>query len=182
MNCFIYGNIAPPPTRYENYAERKMLSYSTYAKGWYFGQGSPLSAKVLNQSMYLLYTAQAYSFFVDCALGVDGEIELVVYHDNDRLQFIITENNEIEFEHERKSDLLRPFLPEDETEEVCYEVGITFDDAITKINNLGRAIWTTHASALSNQTGYTGRIIDSAAVHSEIQKIGQGYLAFRSAA
>jgi hypothetical protein len=107
----------------------------------------------MKQAIELLHTAQTYSFFVDSTIGAEGEIQLIVYHDNDRLQFSITENNGIEFEHERKSDLSRPFLPEDETEEVCYEVGITFDDAKTKINNLGREIWSTHTSTLSNECG-----------------------------
>ncbi|MCG6552955.1 MAG: hypothetical protein L7F77_11545 [Candidatus Magnetominusculus sp. LBB02] len=180
MNNLAFRTIASTPMRCDNGAKRKILRYAAYGKGWYFGEGSPPSAKILGQALALLEAAHAYSFFVDSALGVDGEIELVVYHDNDRLQFIITENNEIEFGHERKSDLSRPFLPEDETEEVCYEERITFNDAMTKINNLGREICTTTStSALSNQSGYTGGILGSAAVHSEIRQMGQGSLAFR---
>ncbi|MBF0458672.1 MAG: hypothetical protein HQK99_12355 [Nitrospirae bacterium] len=184
MSCLFYGNMAPP-VKYEDCVEKEILRYSTYSKGWYFGEGSPPSATVVEQAIELLHTAQTYSFFVDSALGVDGEIEIVVYHDNDRLQFIITEKNGIDFELERKSDLSKPFLPEDETEVICYEEGVTFDYAITKINNLGRGIWTTYTSALLNPTGFTTRVLlteGSAAVHSGIRQTGQVYPAYPLAA
>ncbi|WP_420265311.1 hypothetical protein [Candidatus Magnetominusculus dajiuhuensis] len=184
MNYSAYGTIDSTSVRHANRAERKILRYAVYGDEWYCEQGRLPSAKVVKQAIELLHTAQAYSFFVDSTVGADGEIELVVYHDNDRLQFIITENNGIEFGHERKSDLLKPFLPEDETEEICYEEGVTFDDAITKINHFGRGIWiTTNTSALSNETGYTSTSLrlkkeDSAVVHSGIRQTGQGSLAY----
>ncbi|MBF0553331.1 MAG: hypothetical protein HQK96_02100 [Nitrospirae bacterium] len=181
MNNLAYRTIVSTPIRSGNRAEAKILRYSTYSDEWYCEQGRLPSAKVVKQAVELLHTAQTYSFFVDSTLGADGEIELVVYHDNDGLQFIITEDNGIEFRHERKSDLSKPFLPEDEIEQICYEEGIKFDDAIAKINHFGRGIWNINTSALSSESGYTGLLVKegSAAVHSGILQTGQGSLSFR---
>ncbi|KWT82928.1 hypothetical protein [Candidatus Magnetominusculus xianensis] len=180
MSCFIYGNIAPPPVMHVNLAEEKILRYSQYPKGWCYGQGVPPSYKVVKQAIELLHTAQTYFFFTASTIGADGEIQLIVYHDNDRLQFSITENKGIEFEHERKVELSRPFLPEYETEEICYEESITFDDAITKINHFGREIWSTHTSTLSNKSGLYRVLMEEGSVvtHSRILQTGQVYPAY----
>ncbi|MBF0320634.1 MAG: hypothetical protein HQL01_12615 [Nitrospirae bacterium] len=180
MDYLVYGSIAPSPVRYENRAEGKILLYSTYPEGWFYGQGSPPSDTVVKQAIGLLHTAQVYSLFVDSALGVEGEIQLVVYHDNDRYQFTIAGNNGIEFLHERKNKLSDAFLPDGAIEEICCEDGITFDGAMTKINHLGRAAWN-NTFGLSNQKNrYYVPLMKkgSAASHSGIRQMGRGYPAY----
>jgi hypothetical protein len=154
MNYLVFESIAATPKKYENRAEEKILRYSKHIAGWFYGQGIPPSDTVVKHAIELLHTAQAYSFFVDSTLGVEGEIQLVVYHERDRLQFTITGNNGIEFLHERKRGLPYTLLPDEADEEICYEESIMFDDAITKINHFGRVIWS-NISGLSNQNIYT---------------------------
>jgi hypothetical protein len=143
-----------PIQQYENRAEEKIRSYSGYTEGWCYGQGSPPLDSVVKQAIELLHTAQTYSFFVDSMLGVEGEIQLVVYHDKDRLEFTITENSGIEFLHERINRQPGTHLPNESLEEISYENSVMLDDAIKKINHFGRVIWS-NTSYLSRGNIYT---------------------------
>lgn len=102
--------------------QKKIWSFKSLTKGWHYGEGVPFTKDLLERAIALNQDALNFGFFeTDAFPGISGEIMLVIYHENQDLEFTIETNGQITFVHEIDG------------EEILYEESLSFEDAKTKM-------------------------------------------------
>lgn len=103
----------------------KIESFAHLAEGWSYGEGRPLSEKVLDRATQLAKSASTLGFHeTDAFPGVDGEVMVTVYRDNEYWEFTLHPTDTITFAYEKDERTL------------VYEEGLPFEFAISLLTNL----------------------------------------------
>jgi|WetSurMetagenome_2_1015567.scaffolds.fasta_scaffold118454_2 hypothetical protein len=149
-----------------NISEQKILSFINLPQGWHFGEGVPSSHEAAKYALSILYLAQTCSFQTDAIPGLNGEIQVICYNEDDRLEFTIEPDNTITFIHERDG------------QEISYYEGMNLRDTLIKLNEYrGRVCDLSESSIHPNISGTRE---DLAVWHSQVPPTGAAFQLFPS--
>jgi hypothetical protein len=148
--------------------EKKVLSFLKLAPGWHFGEGVPPSRERVNKALSLVQHADWWGLETDAFPGIDGEVRVTIYCEEDYLEFTIEKDESIIFYQESGSTVLTP----DET--------VTFEDALKKIRLLGSEIWR-NTSESSTQSTSTSKKSDGKVLHLRAPQAAEFPLFLKSA-
>ena len=110
--------------------EKKIRRFGKLESGWHYGEGVPFQQSVLDGAISLNREAIRLAFYeTDVFPGTDGEIMLVVYYGDRNLGFIFERDGSVTFCHEKGN------------EEICYQEGLSSQDARTKIAEFREKTW-----------------------------------------
>jgi len=114
----------------ENTTKDKILTFSSFEKGWHFGEGVPPTKDILQQAVGMSDRIAISGFRSNAFPGIDGEIMVTAYHGKNYLEFTF------------ETDGTVTFVREKEEIEVAYEEKLTFDQAKSRLNAFGaEKIW-----------------------------------------
>jgi hypothetical protein len=103
----------------------KIQRFADFEVGWSFGEGVAFAQNTLNKAIQLAKTAYTLGFQeTDAFPGLNGEVMITVYQDNEYWEFTLQPAETITFVYER----------DDET--VTYEEGLPFEFAVSLLTNL----------------------------------------------
>ena len=108
----------------------KIKSFAKLPVGWHYGQGVPPSditiarATILVIDAFLIGTIETNAFS-----GVDGEIQVTMYHDTSYLEFTIAPDGMVTTVHEEGGI------------EKDYEENVPFDQSLAKLKDYSNRIW-----------------------------------------
>lgn len=108
---------------------KKIHDFRTLVKGWSYGEGELFNNSVLNNAISLLQEASKLGFHTtDAFPGLNGEVMCTIYHENHYLEFVIELDGNITFVHEKSDD------------EICYQEGLSLQEAKKKVEELKKLI------------------------------------------
>ena len=154
MEYYLYEQSMHELFEPENITEQKILSFINLPQGWHVGEGVPSSYQTAKNALSLVYLAQTCSFQTDAVPGVNGEIQVIIYHANHRLEFTIEEDNTVTFIHEHDG------------QEIAYHEEINLYDALNRLNEFRGSVCDLSESLPHPCTWGTNE--DLAAWHSQI--------------
>ena len=138
-----------PPNIQDYSTEKKIRDFKKLEKGWNYGEGEPFNVSILDNAISLIHEAFNLAFYTtDAFPGLNGEVMCTIYHGEHYLEFILEPDGSVTFSHEKGE------------EEICYQEGLSLQDAKEKIEEFGKEIWNTYASSIRN-TIMTSENIDS---------------------
>lgn len=81
---------------------RKIRAFGELAEGWHFGEGSPISEVAIDTALKLIGFADEMGLYkFDAFPGLEGEVILTFYGDNEELDFTVHDASNIEICAER---------------------------------------------------------------------------------
>jgi hypothetical protein len=109
----------------DHVVEVKIRSFSDLADGWHFGEGGPISEKVISVALALSKYARELNFSeIDAFPGVNGEILLTLYYGDYVLELTV------------ESDLSINVVMEVGDEEVFDKEGLSILEAKEQVHKL----------------------------------------------
>lgn len=115
---------------------KKIHDFKKLGKGWSYGEGEPFKDSILNNAISLIREAFNLAFYTtDTFPGLNGEVMCTIYYSNHYLEFILEPDGDVTFTRE-KGD-----------EEICYQEGLSLQDAKEKIRELRKETWNTYESS-----------------------------------
>lgn len=103
----------------------KIRDFRKLGKGWSYGEGELFNDSIINDAISLIQESLNLSFDTTGAFpGLDGEVICTIYHNNHYLEFIIEIDGDITFSYEIND------------KEICYQEGLSSQDAKEKIREL----------------------------------------------
>lgn len=122
--------LLPQDTAAPHVTERKILGFRELGDGWHYGEGVLPKNSVLDDAISLNQEAVRLAFFeTDVFPGINGEVMLTVYYCNHYLEFTIEPDGSVTFYREK------------DNEEVCYQEGLSFQEAKAKIGEFRKETW-----------------------------------------
>ena len=104
---------------------KKILSFAQFQEGWSFGEGVAFAKSTVDKAVQLAKTAHTLGFHeTDAFPGLNGEIMITVYQNNEYWEFTLEPTETITFVYEKA----------DET--VTHEEGLPFEFAVSMLTNL----------------------------------------------
>ena len=114
----------------ENTTKDKIRGFSSFKKGWHFGEGVPPSKELLKIAVNMADRVALSGFRSDAFPGIDGEIMVTAYHGGDYLEFTFETDGTVTFVREKGET------------EIAYEEKLTFKQAKKRLNDFGiEKIW-----------------------------------------
>lgn len=102
--------------------ERKIQGFKKLENGWHYGEGVALEQSILDNAIALHQEAIRLAFFeTDAFPGFNGEVMFTIYFENHYLEFTLEPNGVVTFYREK------------DDEEICYQEGLSFEEAKAKI-------------------------------------------------
>ena len=121
------------------YGSSKILGFENLEDGWHFGEGYAINKDIIKKALKLDKEAFECRFFeTDAFPGLDGEIAFTIYYQDDYFEFIIENNEMVNYFHEYKDV------------EVDCESNISFHEALDKIVMLKEEICSLSEYSISN--------------------------------
>lgn len=145
---------------YQHPAKDKLIDFACFSEGWNLGEGESFSSQIIKRTYGLVEEClEKVLFDIDVFPGLDGDIRLTVYEQNDYYEFNIAED--ITYYHEKSG--------------IQQEEGqITGEDAVTIIREIGRRKWSSFEYSTSH--GLIGDSEGSKALHSNHANTPYRYL------
>jgi hypothetical protein len=110
--------------------EKKIESFRELRPGWHYGEGVAPNEITVRNATRLNRLAHALGFpKTDAFPGVDGDVILVIYHENYDLEFTLRASGGITY-YKMKED-----------EDIEYEKGLSFEQASIKVFLFNVEIW-----------------------------------------
>jgi hypothetical protein len=110
--------------------ETKILSFKQLEDGWHYGEGEAFNGAIIEQAVKLHRIAIQQAFFItDAFPGLSGQIVVTIYINHHYLEFEIA------------ADRTVALLQEVDGQEVAYQVGLSFEEAIESLRRLRKDIW-----------------------------------------
>lgn len=120
-NYFFLNEYTPP---------KKILDFKDLPEGWHYGEGFPITEKVIKKAITIDKEAFNNCFFeTDAFPGINGEIMVTIYYRDYCLEFTIENNGSV------------TYIREHNDKEVSYEENITFSEALNRIKTFKEEIW-----------------------------------------
>ena len=116
-------------TSKKNNVQQKIYSFLLFKPGWHFGEGVAPSHEVAEHALAIVEQASFYGLDTDAFPGIDGEIMVTVYHDNDYLEFTTESDTTVTFVHERKK------------RQISYKEQLPLNVALDEIRRIGEKLW-----------------------------------------
>src|SRR3990167_6074919 len=130
----LYSNLESPTIK-------KIYSFIGLPRGWHYGEGRPASKRTAERTKSLLEIAGSNGFKKSDAFpGVDGEIMLSLYENNDMLEFLIEPSGWINFVSERGGHRVKELE------------GINMIQAIREIKDSRKILWSSSDYSPLNTT------------------------------
>lgn len=101
--------------------EQKIQNFKNLNQGWHFGEGIAPSSETIDIALGLVKEAHITGCDVDAFPGINGEVQVTLYYDDEYLEFTVENDNSITFVHEKNGI------------EVCNEEGLDVSDADIRI-------------------------------------------------
>jgi hypothetical protein len=81
---------------------QKILSFGALTDGWHYGEGKQIGNETIAAAASLLSRALSKNLFAesDAFPGLNGEVRVSIYEDNDSHEFTIEQNLEVTYLHE----------------------------------------------------------------------------------
>jgi len=119
----------------------KIQSFKELKNGWHYGEGVSFGQSILDKAITLHQEAIRLALFeTDAFPGLNGEVMFTIYFENHYLEFTLKPDDRVTFYREKKG------------EEVCYQEGLSFEEAKTKIGEFRKEIWKASASLIRGIT------------------------------
>ena len=149
----------------ENATKDKIRGFSSLKEGWHFHEGGPPTKELLQVAVNMADRVAMSGFRSDAFPGIDGEIMITVYHDDNYLEFIFETDESVTFVKEK-----------DKVETACEEQ-LTIAEAKKRLDAFEAEMkWKNlSVSSMENTTTRQGR--SSRVSRSRIRQ-AQGYLLF----
>lgn len=123
--------------------EDKIRGFVMLPDGWHYGEGRAPSKMVIYQALLLCTEARSIGFDESNAFpGIEGEIMITFYLGTTYLELSLENNGTITFVHE------------EDTKEIKYEEGLSFDEVVSRLEDFKWAIsayYTTNTTTLSEK-------------------------------
>jgi hypothetical protein len=104
------------------HTERKFREFKELESGWHYGEGIAIEQSILDSAIALHQEAIRLAFFeADAFPGLNGEVMFTICFENHYLEFTLEPDGVITFYREKND------------EELCYQEGLSFEEAKTKI-------------------------------------------------
>jgi hypothetical protein len=162
-------NYYTPPTIQDYITVKKIRDFKKLEKGWHYGEGELFKDSMLDNAIALIREAFNLAFYTtDAFPGLNGEVLCTIYHGEHYLEFILEPDGSVTFSREKKGH------ESSGEEEICYQEGLSLQDAKEKIGEFGKEIWNTYAFSTRNITT-TRENIDSTVLLSKIQGKNPAY-------
>lgn len=116
-------------TSKKNDAQRKIHNFLRFKSGWHFGEGVAPSYEVAEQASAIVEQASFYGVDTDAFPGIDGEIMVTVYRDNNYLEFTSETDGTVTFVHERRR------------RQISYKEGLQLNQALDEVRRIGGQTW-----------------------------------------
>lgn len=105
----------------------KLEGFKHLSKGWAYGEGGPIDARVINDATQIIYSALSYGLDkMDVFPGLAGEVAVSLYDDGQHLEFIVETDGAVTFAHEIGG------------QEIDYKEGLSLDEALSMLQNYGK--------------------------------------------
>ena len=144
--------------------EEKILGFAELRDGWHYGEGVPPEESVLDNAISFSREAVRLAFFeTDAFPGINGEVMFTIYYHDHYLEFTVEpDSSSVTFYREKGG------------EEVCYQEGLSFQEAKARIGEFSKETWKEYESSTAGITisDYAG----SPALHLKTQETIPGYL------
>jgi len=88
------SNICPDPI------EKKIKSFSDLDLGWNYGEGESITQEVIKKALEVYKIGKSYCLDCEVFAITDGSIEVSLYRKDHFMDFLIKEDNSIDFTHE----------------------------------------------------------------------------------
>ncbi len=136
---------------------KKIHDFKKLGKGWSYGEGEPFKGSILNDAISLIREAFNLAFYTtDAFPGLNGEVMCTIYHEDNYLEFTLEPDGNVTFAREKSDD------------EICYQEGLSLQDAKEKIGEFRKEIWNTYE--FSTQYITTPECVGSLAPHLRTQE------------
>ncbi len=100
---------------------KKIKSFGELEDGWDFGTGRASPPEVINKAVEIYNLSETYGIEANAFPGTDGEIMFAIYPESHYLEFTFELDDSVTFYREK------------DDQEICYQEGLSFEDAKTKI-------------------------------------------------
>lgn len=155
VNAFYILSDIPNPTI------GKVYNFKNLKDGWHYGEGISFQNSTIDNAISLIKQAVKLAFYAtDAFPGLDGEIMCTIYFRDHYLEFIIESDGSI------------TFVREEGDEEVCYQEGLSLQDAKEKIKEFRNETWNIYESSIQNII-MTHENTDSRVLHSGTPEVCQ---------
>jgi len=129
--------------------ENKILGFGELRNGWHYGAGVSFGHSLLQDAICLNREAIRMAFFeTDAFPGIGGEIMVTIYSSDHYLEFILESDGSVTFCRERGG------------KEICYQEGLSFQEAKDRLLAFRKESWKQSESLVSGIT-MTGDWVDS---------------------
>lgn len=141
-------NYYTPPTIQDYITVKKIRDFKKLEKGWHYGEGELFKDSMLDNAIALIREAFNLAFYTtDAFPGLNGEVLCTIYYGEHYLEFILEPDGSVIFSREKKGH------ESSGEEEICYQEGLSLQDAKEKIGEFGKEIWNTwHWTPQAEQT------------------------------
>lgn len=108
---------------------RKLEEFTTLPKGWNFGEGVAASRKITALANGVLDRAQDLGFhLVDAFPGINGEVQINLYHDDHYFEFVLDAPERVTFVYEQ------------DDEEKVYLEAVPLFEALTALERIAPVV------------------------------------------
>lgn len=141
--------------------DEKIKKFKNLSVGWHYGKGIPPSSDTVTLSLRINDQAVLFGLKTDAFPGVDGEIQVNCYYDDETIELIIEPNGEICLVHDRNNVELESFESS------------KLSDVLGFLKRYGKDIW--NLSGSSTQITMTSTEKDLPASHLETPLMAAEY-------
>lgn len=122
----------------------KISGFKHLQYGWHYGEGAPPSEETINSALALNQEAAAVGFTRTNAFpGIEGEIQVTIYHGPAYLEFTIEPDGRI------------ALVREHDQQEVESEENLSLSGALARIRSLKGLLWVLSESSIRSTTTQT---------------------------
>ena len=126
----------------------KISGFKQLQNGWHYGEGAPPTDETVNVALALNQEAAAVGFTKTNAFpGIEGEIQVTIYHGPAYLEFTIEPNGRI------------ALVREHDQQEIESEENLSLSSALAKIRSLKGLLWVLSESSIRSTTTQTPELL-----------------------